>query len=127
MCELLAEPFGERVQVSSIEAEPRATSRTYDTLVLLKERYPDLELALAVGSDILSEVAEWYRWAEIEAMVPVVVLARPGYLSERATPVSMPDVASTEIRRRLVVGESVVGLLPVSVAEYIKRRGLYGA
>lgn len=127
MCELLAAPFAGRVTVSSIEAAPDASGRTYDTLLSLRRAHPELRLALAVGSDILPETPQWYRWPEIEAMVPVVVLARPGYPTARATPVEMPAVASVELRRRLAVGASIDGLVPASVAAYIRQHRLYRA
>jgi len=38
----------------------------------------------------------------------------------------MPDISSTELRRRLALGESVAGLLRPAVARRIVRRGLYG-
>jgi nicotinic acid mononucleotide adenylyltransferase len=37
----------------------------------------------------------------------------------------MPAVSSTEIRARLRAGESVEGLIPRSVRDYIRQRGLY--
>ena len=127
MCELVAAPFGGRVRVSRVEAEPGASGRTYDTLVTLRAQHSELRLALAVGSDILPETPEWYRWPELEAMVRVVVIARPGYPSARATPVEMPAVSSADLRRRLEAGESLEGLVPTTVGEYIKRRHLFRA
>lgn len=125
MCALLAAPFAGRVQVSQIEAEPQITGKTYDTLVTLKERHPARRFALVVGADVLGETAMWYRWTDIEAMVPVVVVGRGGYPSTRATPLEMPAVASADLRRRLLGGESVAGLVPARILEYIDRHRLY--
>jgi nicotinate-nucleotide adenylyltransferase len=36
-----------------------------------------------------------------------------------------PDVSSTEVRRRLAAGESIVGLVPPDVETYIDQHGLY--
>ena len=127
MCELIAAPFAGRVRVSHIEAEPGMSGRTYDTLVGLKQAHPTLSFVLAIGSDILPETPEWYRWSELEAMVPVVVIARPGSPSSRATPVEMPAVSSADLRRRLLAGDGIEGLVPASVAEYIRRQDLYRA
>ncbi len=35
------------------------------------------------------------------------------------------DISATEIRRRVRAGESVAGLVPAGVEDYIRRRGLY--
>jgi nicotinate-nucleotide adenylyltransferase len=125
MCERLAAPFAGRVLVSRIEALAGSSGRTYDTLTMLQAAHPARRLALAVGSDILPETPQWYRWPEIEAMVQVVVIARPGYPSARGTPVEMPAISSADLRRRLKTGQSIDGLVPTSVAEYIRHEGLF--
>lgn len=38
----------------------------------------------------------------------------------------MPTVSSTEVRRRLAAGEGAEQLVPRTVLEYIRARGLYG-
>jgi nicotinic acid mononucleotide adenylyltransferase len=37
----------------------------------------------------------------------------------------MPELSSTEVRRRLIAGQSLDGLLPKSVADYIREHRLY--
>jgi nicotinate-nucleotide adenylyltransferase len=37
----------------------------------------------------------------------------------------MMDVSSTEVRRRVAAGESIVDLVPEAVARYIEQRRLY--
>ena len=41
--------------------------------------------------------------------------------------VSIPfeDISSSEVRRRIVSGESITGMVPRSVEAYIKEKGLY--
>lgn len=125
MCELMAEPFGDRVVVSRVEDELGGEGRTYDLLVHLRHSMPRAKLVLSVGADILQETDRWYRWSDIEAMVGVLVLARVGYDDARALPVALPDVSSTQIRARIGAGESILGLVPAKVARRIERRGLY--
>jgi nicotinic acid mononucleotide adenylyltransferase len=38
---------------------------------------------------------------------------------------ALPDISSTELRRRARGGESLRGMTPDAVAAYIVRRGLY--
>lgn len=125
MCELMARPFAGRVVVSRVEAERGGTSRTYDTLVGLRAAFPERRFALAVGADIPAETSKWYRWDDIVAMVPVIVLGRQGYTDPQALPVALPEVSSTEIRGRVRTGLSIEGLVPSAVADYIAEHGLY--
>jgi nicotinate-nucleotide adenylyltransferase len=125
LCELMAEPFGERVQVSRVEDELGGAGRTYDLLVHLRTSMPGEKLVLSVGADILGETDRWYRWDDIVAMVPVVILGRAGYPDARALPVALPEVSSTRIRELRRAGESIRGLVPSNVARRIERRGLY--
>jgi nicotinate-nucleotide adenylyltransferase len=125
MCELMAEPFGDRVVVSRVESELGGEGRTYDLLVHLHHTMPHEKLVLSVGADILLETDRWHRWDDIVAMVPVVVLGRAGYADERALPVALPEVSSTHIRELRRQGQSIRGLVPASVARRIERRGLY--
>jgi nicotinate-nucleotide adenylyltransferase len=126
MCRIAAAPFGARVEVSEVEAEPGATGRTYDSLVTLGQRNPEVRLGFAVGSDILRETADWHRWDDIRAMVTVVVMARAGYPEPTAGRVELPEVSSGEVRRLLCEASSIAGLVPVGVAAYIEGHGLYG-
>jgi nicotinate-nucleotide adenylyltransferase len=124
MCRLLAAPFGGRVEVSRLEEEAR-TGRTHDVLTLARSRWPSLKLALAIGGDIVRETSAWHRWSDIEAMVPVVVLARAGFTAPGASALALPQVSSTEVRERLARGAPVEGLVPASVAAYVARQGLF--
>ena len=125
LCELMAEPFGERVRVSRVEEELGGAGRTYDLLVHLRTTMPGEKLVLSVGADILGETDRWYRWDDIVAMVPVVILGRAGFADPRALPVALPEVSSTRIRELRRDGKSIRGLVPGNVARRIERRGLY--
>jgi nicotinate-nucleotide adenylyltransferase len=125
MSRLLAAPFGERVVVSEVEAELGGAGRTYDTVRHLVSSHPERSFALAVGADILGEVHKWYRWAELEALVPIVIVGRAGYPAKERAGIELPAIASTELRVRAARGESLQGLVPQSVADYIRAHDLY--
>jgi len=57
--------------------------------------------------------------------VRLLVVGRDGFAGRSA--VAMPAVSSTEIRARLRAGEPVDGLVPRSVLDYIRQRGLYAS
>lgn len=127
MCERIARGLGPRVVASAVERELAGTGRTYDTLCHLLRQNPGERFALAVGSDILAETGQWHRWEDISSLVPLAVMRRGGYPLPESTGslLELPEVSSSEVRRRLRGGESVEGLLPQSVIAYIAERRLY--
>jgi nicotinate-nucleotide adenylyltransferase len=132
MCRLAMAPLGARVTISELEAELAArpgfvSSRTLDLVEELEARHPGARFRLVLGSDILGETDKWYRWDELARRAPPLVVGRAGHLPAggSATDLVMPEVSSTEVRRRLASGEPVDNLLPREVVRYIGRRGLY--
>ncbi|MFH0899191.1 MAG: hypothetical protein V2A73_01040, partial [Pseudomonadota bacterium] len=102
-------------------------SLTYNTLAELSRRSPDTSWRLVVGSDILAENAKWWRWEEITRMAPLIVVGRRGHPApfEIEPTIELPDVSSSDVRARLTNRESVGGLLPRAVVEYLAAKGLY--
>ncbi len=124
MCRLLAEPFGARVVVSDVERQV-GDGRTYVTLTRLIADHPGRRFALAVGADILGEAQKWHRWADIERLVRLEIIGRQGYDSAGRAVIDLPALSSTELRARVQRRESLEGLVPAGVADYIARAGLY--
>ena len=132
MCELAMAPLGPRAQVSAMERELAmrpgfVASRTLHLLEALMERHPEHPFRLVIGTDILAEADKWYRWDEVVRLAPPLVIGREGHLppGATATELAMPEVSSTEVRRRLACQEPVGNLLPRQVVRYIDERGLY--
>src|SRR5688572_8601538 len=110
MCELLAGPLGPRVKVSDIEGRLGGESRTLRTVRALLDSDPALKLSLVIGSDLEAESASWYGATELRQLVSFVVVGRAG--SPGGGAVTMPDVSSTEVRKRLRLGQPVDDLVP---------------
>ncbi|MBT8492317.1 MAG: nicotinate (nicotinamide) nucleotide adenylyltransferase [Deltaproteobacteria bacterium] len=125
MCRLAVERFSDAVRVNEIEAAIAGESRTIRTLEALRARHPDHSFRLLVGADILTESHLWYRWDEIVAVAPPLVVAREGHPSPADALPAVPAVSSTEIRERLARGDSAVPLVSRSVMDYIAARELY--
>lgn len=115
-----------RVEVSSIESELGGGGRTLDLLEALSERFPGARLRLVVGTDILAERHRWHRWDRVEALAPPIVVGRQGHSPEAGLP-ALPEISSTEVRSRLAGNQSVAGIVPRPVVDYIVERGLYRA
>lgn len=127
MCRLATRVFPEQsVLVSGVEESLGGGGRTLVTIQHLLREHPDHRFSLVIGSDILKEKDAWFRFDEIEALVDVVVVGRSGH--EDAAPPGapvLPDISSTEIRRRIAQGEQVSQQVPAPVLGYIRRHGLY--
>ena len=130
---------------SRIELDREGRSYTYDTLIELGNQFPSTQIFFILGADAFAEIATWSRYPAVLDLANFVVVSRPGITLDslcervpsafsprpsaktRVIPVetTTPDVSSTEIRRRIRAGRTLAGLVPDSVADYIKAHRLY--
>ena len=68
-----------RIVVSDFEQRIQ-TRYTADTLVQLTTRFSGTRFVWIMGADNLIQFDRWQRWQEIARMVPLAILARPGYM-----------------------------------------------
>lgn len=68
------------VKVTAIEAQ-LGTRYTIDTLRALARRYPEREFVWLMGSDNVAQFHQWKDWRAIAKLMPIAVIARPGYES----------------------------------------------
>ncbi len=134
---------GERgIEVSSIELDRGGTSYTWQTLQQLREQYPDAELVLLIGTDMLLSIETWMQYEKILKEASLAVFYRGEKDESRKiadkkkqleamggnvylvdNPVT--EISSTQLRRMLVFG-CASPFLPESVETYIRQNGLYG-
>jgi nicotinate-nucleotide adenylyltransferase len=69
---------GTRIRATAIEAE-LGTVYTRDTLRALQRRYPKHRFVWLMGSDNLLQFHHWKAWRSIARLMPIAVIARPGY------------------------------------------------
>ncbi|SRR5581483_4227558 len=114
-------------EMDDSELKRGGTSYTIDTVLLLKERFPDSDLFLLIGEDNLRELHTWRRIEELKLLSQFVVLNR----SEEKTPhpfITLQrriDISATEIRERIARGASIRYLVPDKVLAIIEREKLY--
>ncbi len=68
------------IRVSAIERE-LGTRYTIDTLRHIMRRWPKRRFVWLMGSDNLAQFARWRDWRGIARLMPIAVIARPGYNS----------------------------------------------
>lgn len=66
------------VRVTAIE-RALGTRYTVDTLRKLRRRFPKAEFAWLMGADNLAQLHRWHDWRAIARLMPIAVIARPGY------------------------------------------------
>ncbi len=106
---------------------------TVDTLRSLRVGHPHASLFWLIGSDSFSGLDDWHDCAALVDLVTFVVVRRAGavlvqprgtfrYREVVCTP---PPISSTNIRERLSRHESIRGLVPDAVCDYIQQQRLY--
>lgn len=139
------------LRVDERELQQPRLSYTVYTLESLRKEFPVTPLCLLIGADQFASFETWHRWRELPDLAHIVVMSRPGiapvtwpaWASGRECkdyrvllaapagrlaflPVSPQDISATRIRAAVARGESVEGLLPEAVLEYIEANHLYG-
>ena len=66
------------IRVSAIERE-LGTRYTIDSLRRIVRRWPKRRFVWLMGSDNLSQFSRWRDWRGIARLMPIAVIARPGY------------------------------------------------
>ena len=128
-------------EVSPYEINAGGTSYTVRTVHRFRERYPQDELYLLVGADMLRDFYSWKQPEEILSMAQLVACGREGdpadfqkeqkRFSARFGKPFIPlgytgaAVSSTEVRALCAFGEDVRSLVPAEVADYIDANELY--
>jgi nicotinate-nucleotide adenylyltransferase len=120
------------VETSSVERLLGRPSYTLRTIREISRQHPDWRLRLAVGADVLADVHRWHAFDELVELARPYVLGRQGVDYPGAPAALLPDVSSTEVRRRLRVRSSAGSsaeleqLVPRAVLGYIGEHKLYG-
>ncbi|MEY4401788.1 MAG: nicotinate (nicotinamide) nucleotide adenylyltransferase [Actinomycetota bacterium] len=119
------------LEVSDAEIRRGGPSYTVVTLRELRSAHPDAELYLIIGRDLAEDLGSWHEAAQIEALATIVVVDRPGFVSEvprgwKVLSVPPVDISSTELRAQLRGGSDVFEHLTQPVIDEIRSRELYG-
>jgi len=69
---------GRRIIATAIEARLH-TRFTFDTLRVLRRRFPRVQFVWVMGADNLVQLPRWQHWLGIAATMPFAVMPRPTY------------------------------------------------
>jgi len=113
-------------------------SYSIDTLISLREEFPERSLGLIVGMDAFLGLPQWYRWDEILDFAHIVVAHRPGWKAPDLGPLGdlitehgthrVDDLHATthgRIHIHAVAGRDPRFLMPDAVRDVIEETGIY--
>ncbi len=109
----------QHIKVSDYEFHLPKPSYTWNTLLHLKQDYPDHIFSLLIGGDNWNHFQRWRHWKDILRHHAVIVYPRDDYPGTIQVP--LLDVSSTEIRNRVRQGESIEGMVPEPIIEQVQQ------
>jgi nicotinate-nucleotide adenylyltransferase len=130
-------------EFSDLELTRGGITYTSDTLEFLSARYPEVRWYFIMGGDSVDSFLEWNRPEVITRLASLIVTTR-GDIDKTKVMVDINkikekypwsdiafeiidgmDISSSDIRKRVAKGQSISGMVPTQVEEYIKSTGLY--
>lgn len=128
----LATENDNRIKASDIEFNLPKPSYTTATLAYLKEKYPEHEFCIIMGSDSFQNLHKWKNFEVIVKNYAVYVYLRPGFDIENHVKAKLHIVdapllqlSATQIRKYVKEGKSIRYLVTESVREEIEKGSYY--
>jgi nicotinate-nucleotide adenylyltransferase len=121
-----------RLKASNIEFSLPKPSFTIDTMTYMREKYPEHQFSVIMGSDSLENLPRWKNYEQLLKQFSVFVYKRPGheppkYEDSHITICDAPllDISSSFIRKMIGSGRSARFMIPEKVYEYILSNRYY--
>ncbi|MFT3979177.1 MAG: nicotinate (nicotinamide) nucleotide adenylyltransferase [Ferruginibacter sp.] len=121
-----------KIKPSNIEFKLPRPSYTVNTLTYLKEKYPQHEFYIVMGSDGFQNINKWHNAEVILKNYPIYIYKRPGFEIEddfgadiQVLQAPLLEISSTHIRKLIKEKKSIRFLLPDEVREEIERNNYY--
>jgi nicotinate-nucleotide adenylyltransferase len=121
-----------RMRVSNIEFQLPKPSYTATTLVYLKEKYPNEEFFIIIGSDSFQNLSKWKNYETIVKNYQLIIYKRPGFeinnsIGAQIQLMDAPllEISSTYIRELVKKKKSIKYLVPANIEEEIQNHRFY--
>jgi nicotinate-nucleotide adenylyltransferase len=134
----------------SRELDRGGASYMVETLISLRNEFPEQSIALLIGNDAFITLKKWYQWQKLFDYAHIIVMTRPNshkiplvpFLKQRFInnsvilketlagklyfqKVTQLAISSTKIRHLLAIERSSRFLIPDNVINYIQQNKLY--
>jgi nicotinate-nucleotide adenylyltransferase len=122
-----------KLRACDVEFHLPRPSYTVDTLVVLREKYPQHTFNLILGGDNLTNLTKWKNYEEILANHQVLVYPRPAtspspldtHPQIQKIDAPLLDISATYIRTLIQNQKSIKYLVPDEIATYIRLKKFY--
>jgi nicotinate-nucleotide adenylyltransferase len=124
----------DNIQFKASDAEFKLPKPSYtiDTITYLKERYPQHEFCIIMGSDSFQNIDKWKNYEQLINGNKIIIYERPGF---EVNPIEgaelvllkapLLEISATEIRRLVKQGKTIRYLVPDKVLQEIQQNGYY--
>ncbi len=132
------------------ELQRQGNSYMLDTLISLKQDFPQQKLLLIIGTDAFLQLSSWYKWQQLFDYAHILVMQRPNipltpvseFLQTRICNniatfnaqqcgkiffqnITQLDISASLIRTQHAAGKNIRFLLPDQIINYIQTQQLY--
>jgi len=121
-----------RLKASDIEFKLPKPSYTIDTLIYLKEKYPQHDFSIVMGSDSFQNLPKWKNAPTLLRDYNFIIYNRPGFSIQETHGAKLHvldapllDISATSIRRLIKEKKSVRYLLTEPVRQEIEENNYY--
>mgnify|MGYP003405501765 CR=1 FL=1 len=129
----LATEHTSNIEVCDIELQLSQPSYTINTLTYLREKYPQHQFALIMGSDNLNSLRKWKNYELILRDYAIYVYPRPDdvvsdlcdHPSVTITHTPLMELSATFIRKSVQANKSIQFFTPDAVIDFIDSKNLY--
>jgi nicotinate-nucleotide adenylyltransferase len=128
----LATQNDNRIKATDIEFSLPKPSYTVDTLIYLKEKYPEHEFVIIMGSDSFQNISHWKNYEVIIKNHEIYIYKRPGFeinnsIGAQVKIIDAPllQLSATYIRDCIAEGKSIRYMVPEVVLEEIEKGGYF--
>ena len=120
--------------VSTVDIDREGPTYTVDTLRDIATQFPQSQLYFIMGDDAFAGITTWKDFDKLGELATLVVVSRHGNAPEvpatlspsvNLLEISALPISSTMCRERIANGDSLEGIVPDKVAEYVAKHQLY--
>ena len=117
------------MEACPLEVDHAQVRYTFETILEVQSLYPEHELFLILGTDQFSRLQEWKNIEQLITLVHFLVFARgqdqrpapcPAGMRMTTMDNSLIDLSSTQVRKKIQLGQDLTGVLPPTILSYLK-------
>ena len=133
MLDMLITDIDHIIEIDQFDYKRSGQSFTIDTILYLKDKYPEYSISMIVGADQLINFKMWKKYDEIIRLVDIIGFNRKGYNFKPSANIRFTwlsdfniNISSKKIRSDIKIGKLNGNDLTTLIKNYILKNNLYG-